>query len=57
LCENYEKKTVGKAAFRKVYWIWLKVYRSFENEKNYFIKKSGQKIVVIGALANDKVIH
>ena len=54
--ENYEKETVGKAAFQEgVLEMAKKSIVLLKNEKELLpLKKSGQKIVVIGALANDK---
>jgi beta-glucosidase len=54
--ENYEKETVGKAAFQEgVLDMAKKSIVLLKNEKELLpLKKSGQKIVVIGALANDK---
>ena len=54
--ENYEKETVGKAAFHEgVLEMAKKSIVLLKNEKELLpLKKSGQKIVVIGALANDK---
>ena len=54
--ENYERETVGKAAFQEgVLDIAKKSIVLLKNEKELLpLKKSGQKIVVIGALANDK---
>lgn len=54
--ENYEKETVGKPAFQEaVLEMAKKSIVLLKNEKETLpLKKSGQKIVVIGALANDK---
>ncbi len=54
--ENYEKETVGKAAFQEgVLEMAKKSIVLLKNEKELLpLKKSGQKIVLIGALANDK---
>lgn len=54
--ENYEKETLGKAAFQEgVLEMAKKSIVLLKNEKELLpLKKSGQKIVVIGALANDK---
>ncbi|SEA75015.1 beta-glucosidase [Flavobacterium gillisiae] len=54
--ENYEKETVGKPAFQEaVLEMAKKSIVLLKNEKELLpLKKSGQKIVVIGALANDK---
>lgn len=54
--ENYEKETVGKPAFQEaVLEMAKKSIVLLKNEKEILpLKKSGQKIVVIGALANDK---
>lgn len=54
--ENYEKETVGKAAFQEgVLEMAKKSIVLLKNEKELLpLKKSDQKIVVIGALANDK---
>ncbi|MDG2432713.1 glycoside hydrolase family 3 C-terminal domain-containing protein, partial [Flavobacterium sp.] len=54
--ENYEKETVGKAAFQEgVLDMAKKSIVLLKNENQLLpLKKSGQKIVVIGALANDK---
>ncbi|WP_255510558.1 beta-glucosidase BglX [Flavobacterium sp. GSA192] len=54
--ENYEKETVGKAAFHEgVLEMAKKSIVLLKNEKELLpLQKSGQKIVVIGALANDK---
>jgi beta-glucosidase len=54
--ENYEKETVGKTAFQEgVLEMAKKSIVLLKNEKELLpLKKSGQKIVVIGALANDK---
>ncbi|WP_366184078.1 beta-glucosidase BglX [Flavobacterium ovatum] len=54
--ENYEKETVGKPAFQEaVLEMAKKSIVLLKNERELLpLKKSGQKIVVIGALANDK---
>lgn len=54
--ENYEKETVGKPAFQEaVLEMAKKSIVLLKNEKELLpLKQSGQKIVVIGALANDK---
>lgn len=54
--ENYEKETVGKAAFQEgVLEMAKKSIVLLKNEKELLpLKKLGQKIVLIGALANDK---
>lgn len=54
--ENYEKETLGKAAFQEgVLEMAKKSIVLLKNEKELLpLKKTGQKIVVIGALANDK---
>jgi beta-glucosidase len=54
--ENYEKETVGKAAFQEgVLEMAKKSIVLLKNDRELLpLKKSGQKIVVIGALANDK---
>jgi beta-glucosidase len=54
--ENYEKETVGKPAFQEaVLEMAKKSIVLLKNEKELLpLKKSGQRIVVIGALANDK---
>ena len=54
--ENYEKATVGKKAFHDgVLEMAKKSIVLLKNEKELLpLKKSGQKIVLIGALANDK---
>ncbi|AWG23396.1 beta-glucosidase [Flavobacterium faecale] len=54
--ENYEKETVGKPAFHEaVLDMAKKSIVLLKNEKELLpLKKSGQKIVLIGALANDK---
>ena len=54
--ENYEKETVGKPAFQEaVLEMAKKSIVLLKNEKELLpLKKSGQKVVVIGALANDK---
>ncbi|WP_339919709.1 beta-glucosidase BglX [uncultured Flavobacterium sp.] len=54
--ENYEKETVGKPAFQDaVLEMAKKSIVLLKNEKELLpLKQSGQKIVVIGALANDK---
>ncbi|WPR73013.1 beta-glucosidase BglX [Flavobacterium sp. NG2] len=54
--ENYEKETVGKKAFHDgVLEMAKKSIVLLKNEKELLpLKKSGQKIVLIGALANDK---
>lgn len=54
--ENYEKETVGKADFQEgVLEMAKKSIVLLKNEKELLpLKKAGQKIVVIGALANDK---
>lgn len=54
--ENYEKLTVGKAAFQEgVLDMAKKSIVLLKNDNELLpLKKSGQKIVVIGALANDK---
>jgi beta-glucosidase len=54
--ENYEKETLGKQAFQDgVLDMAKKSIVLLKNEKELLpLKKSGQKIVVIGALANDK---
>jgi hypothetical protein len=37
------------------FWIWLKIYQLYFKKNDTLItKKSGQKIALIGALANDK---
>ena len=54
--ENYEKETVGKASFQEgVLDMAKKSIVLLKNENQLLpLNKSGQKIVVIGALANDK---
>jgi beta-glucosidase len=54
--ENYEKETVGKQAFQDgVLDMAKKSIVLLKNEKELLpLKKIGQKIVVIGALADDK---
>ncbi|NRT12939.1 beta-glucosidase [Flavobacterium sp. 14A] len=54
--EVYEKETVGKAAFQEaVLDMAKKSIVLLKNEKELLpLKKSGQKITIIGALANDK---
>ena len=54
--ENYEKETVGKQSFQEgVLDMAKKSIVLLKNERELLpLKKSGQKIVVIGALANDK---
>ena len=54
--ENYEKETVGKPAFQEgVLEMAKKSIVLLKNENELLpLKKVGQKIVVIGALANDK---
>ncbi|MCG9791017.1 beta-glucosidase BglX [Flavobacterium algicola] len=54
--ENYEKATVGKKAFHDgVLEMAKKSIVLLKNEKQLLpLKKSGQKVVLIGALANDK---
>jgi len=54
--EVYEKATVGKKEFQEgVLDIAKKAIVLLKNEENLLpLKKSGQKIAVIGALANDK---
>ena len=54
--ENYEKETLGKQAFQEgVLEMAKKSIVLLKNEKELLpLKKSGQKIVVIGVLANDK---
>ena len=54
--ENYEKETVGKKAFHEgVLEMAKKSIVLLKNEKELLpLQKSGQKIALIGALANDK---
>ncbi len=54
--ENYEKETVGKAAFQEgVLEMAKKSIVLLKNQKELLpLPKSGQKIALIGALANDK---
>ena len=54
--ESYEKRTVGKSEFQEgVLDIAKKSIVLLKNEASLLpLKKSGQKIAVIGALANDK---
>lgn len=54
--ENYEKETVGKAAFQEgVLEMAKKSIVLLKNEKELLpLKKANQKILIIGALANDK---
>ncbi|MNP93145.1 Periplasmic beta-glucosidase precursor [compost metagenome] len=54
--ENREKETVGKAEFQEgVLDVAKKSIVLLKNEKEVLpLKKSGQKIAIIGALANDK---
>lgn len=54
--ENYEKETVGKTAFQEgVLDMAKKSIVLLKNEKELLpLRKSGQKILIIGALANDK---
>ncbi|WP_418262699.1 beta-glucosidase BglX [Flavobacterium faecale] len=54
--ENYEKETIGKPAFQEaVLEMAKKSIVLLKNDKELLpLKKSGLKIVVIGALANDK---
>lgn len=54
--ENYEKETLGKPAFQEgVLEMAKKSIVLLKNENELLpLKKSGQKILVIGALANDK---
>lgn len=54
--ENYERETIGKPAFQEaVLEMAKKSIVLLKNEKELLpLKKSGQNIVVIGALANDK---
>lgn len=54
--ENYEKETLGKPAFQEgVLEMAKKSIVLLKNENELLpLKKAGQKILVIGALANDK---
>ena len=54
--ENYEKETIGKKAFQEgVLEMAKKSIVLLKNEKQLLpLQKSGQKIALIGALANDK---